>query len=149
MWRRYRDFFYAPNMHGYDWEALRQRYSQLLPYVAHRTDLNYVISEMISELTVQHAYIDGGDLQIPPRPHAGLPGARFEVDAGSGRYRIARIFSGQNEEDVYRSPLTEIGVDAKVGRLCPGHQRRRCYHQGRYLQVPAACRRCASHPDAE
>jgi tricorn protease len=115
VWRRYRDFFYAPNMHGYDWEALRQRYSQLLPYVAHRTDLNYVIGEMISELTVQHAYIDGGDVQIPPRPHAGLPGARFEVDAQSGRYRIATIFRGQNEEDVYRSPLTEIGVDAKVG----------------------------------
>jgi len=115
VWRRYRDFFYAPNMHGYDWEALRQRYSQLLPYVAHRTDLNYVISEMISELTVQHAYIDGGDVQIPPRPHAGLPGARFEVDANSGRYRIARIFHGQNEEEVYRAPLTEIGVDAKVG----------------------------------
>jgi tricorn protease len=115
VWRRYRDFFYAPNMHGYDWEALRQRYSQLLPYVAHRTDLNYVIGEMISELTVQHAYIDGGDSEIPPRPHAGLPGARFEVDAASGRYRISRIFAGQNEEDVYRSPLTEIGVDAKVG----------------------------------
>ncbi|HTQ58128.1 MAG TPA: S41 family peptidase [Bryobacteraceae bacterium] len=115
VWRRYRDFFYAPNMHGYDWEALRQRYSQLLPYVAHRTDLNYVISEMISELTVQHAYIDGGDQQIPPRPHAGLPGARFEVDAASGRYRIAKIFAGQNEEETYRSPLTEIGVDAKAG----------------------------------
>ena len=115
VWRRYRDFFYAPNMHGYDWEALRQRYSQLLPYVAHRTDLNYVISEMISELTVQHAYIDGGDVQLSPRPHAGLPGARFEVDASSGRYRIATIFRGQNEEEVYRAPLTEIGVDAKVG----------------------------------
>jgi len=115
VWRRYRDFFYDPHMHGYDWDALRERYSKLLPYVAHRTDLNYVISEMISELTVQHAYIDGGDSQIPPRPHAGLPGARFEVDANSGRYRIARIFSGQNEEEVYRAPLTEIGVDAKVG----------------------------------
>ena len=115
VWRRYRDFFYAPNMHGYDWEALRERYSQLLPYVAHRTDLNYVISEMISELTVQHAYIDGGDVQIPPRPHAGLPGARFDVDEKAGRYKIAKIFAGQNEEDTYRSPLTEIGVDAKVG----------------------------------
>jgi tricorn protease len=115
VWRRYRDFFYAPNMHGYDWEALRTRYSQLLPYVAHRTDLNYVISEMIAELTVQHAYIDGGDLQVPPRPHAGLPGARFEADNVCGRYRISRIFKGQNEEEVYRSPLTEISVDAKVG----------------------------------
>ena len=115
VWRRYRDFFYAPNMHGHDWEAIRQRYSQLLPYVAHRTDLNYVLSEMISELTVQHTYIDGGDIQLPPRPHAGLPGARFEVDAASGRYRIAKIFQGQNEEEIYRSPLTEVGVDARVG----------------------------------
>ncbi len=115
VWRRYRDFFYAPNMHGYDWEALRGRYSQLLPYVADRSDLNYVIGEMIAELTVQHAYIEGGDIQIPPRPHAGLPGARFDVDAASGRYRIAKIFQGQNEEEIYRSPLTEVGVDAKVG----------------------------------
>ncbi len=115
VWRRYRDFFYAPNMHGYDWEAIRERYSQLLPYVAHRSDLNYVIGEMISELSVQHAYIDGGDFQLPPRPHAGLPGARFEADTKSGRYRIAKIFAGQNEEEIYRSPLTEVGVDAKVG----------------------------------
>ena len=115
VWRRYRDFFYATNMHGYDWPALRTRYSKLLPYVADRSDLNYVISEMISELTVQHAYIDGGDNPLPSRPHAGLPGARFAADEASGRYRIQTIFKGDNEEDNYRSPLTEIGVDAKVG----------------------------------
>jgi tricorn protease len=114
VWRRYRDFFYAPNMHGHDWEAIRERYSQLLPYVAHRSDLNYLMSEMIAELTVQHTYIDGGDLRLPPRPHAGLPGARFSVDEASGRYRIAKILEGQNEEDTYRSPLTEVGVDARV-----------------------------------
>jgi tricorn protease len=73
------------------------------------------MSEMISELTVQHTYIDGGDMQLPPRPHPGLPGARFSVDKASARYRIAKILDGQNEEDVYRSPLTEIGVDARVG----------------------------------
>jgi tricorn protease len=37
------------------------------------------------------------------------------VDAKTGRYRIATVFRGQNEEEVYRAPLTEIGVDAKVG----------------------------------
>src|SRR5436305_13479463 len=115
VWRRYRDFFYAPNMHGYDWEAMRQEYKPLLEHVAHRTDLNYVISEMISELTVQHAYIDGGDIPSPMRPRVALPGARFELDKTSNRYKIARIFRGQNEEEIYRSPLTEIGVDAKVG----------------------------------
>jgi tricorn protease len=115
VWRRYRDFFYAPNMHGQDWNDIHDRYAKLLPYVAHRSDLNYVLSEMISELTVQHTYISGGDFQLPPRPHAGLPGARFEADAASGRYRISKIFAGQNEEDNYRSPLTEVGVDAKAG----------------------------------
>ena len=115
VWRRYRDWFYVPNMHGFDWVALREQYKPLLKYVAHRSDLNYVISEMIAELTVQHAYIDGGDFQIPPRPRYGLPGARFEYDQKAGRYRIAKIFDGQNSEDLYRSPLTEVGVNASVG----------------------------------
>lgn len=115
VWRRYRDWFYVSNMHGYDWAALREQYKPLLQYVAHRSDLNYVIAEMISELTVQHAYVEGGDFQIPPRPRVGLPGARFELDKESGRYRISKIFEGQNEEDIYRSPLTEIGVNLSVG----------------------------------
>jgi tricorn protease len=115
VWRRYRDFFYAKNMHGYDWEALRKQYQPLLQYVAHRSDLNYVISEMIAELSVQHAYIEGGDYQIPPRPRVALPGARFELDKQSNRFRIAKIFAGENEEDIYRSPLTEVGVDAHAG----------------------------------
>jgi tricorn protease len=115
VWRRYRDYFYVENMHGYDWLKLREKYRPMLAFVGSRADLNYVIAEMISELTVQHAYIEGGDLGLPKRPFVALPGARFELDAKSGRYRIARIFAGQNEEDRYRSPLTEVGVDAHVG----------------------------------
>lgn len=115
VWRRYRDFFYVSNMHGYDWEALRRQYEPLLKYVAHRSDLNYVISEMISELVVQHAYIEGGDFNIPPRPRVALPGARFGLNREAGRYQITKIFAGQNEEEIYRSPLTEVGVDVKVG----------------------------------
>lgn len=115
VWRRYRDFFYVENMHGYDWEKLREQYRPLLQYVAHRSDLNYVIAEMVAELAAQHSYIEGGDWQNPPRMRVALPGARFALDSASGRYRISKIFGGQNEEDIYRSPLTEIGVNAKVG----------------------------------
>jgi tricorn protease len=115
VWRRYRDFFYVKNMHGYDWKAIGERYRALLPHVAHRSDLNYVLGEMVAELNVGHAYIEGGDYEIPARPKVGLPGARFELDEKAGRYRIARVLPGQNEEDSYRSPLTEVGVDAKVG----------------------------------
>lgn len=115
VWRRYRDFFYVKNMHGYDWEKLRVKYAPLLEYVGHRSDLNYIIGEMIAELNIGHAYITGGDWAIPPRPRVALPGARFELDQAAGRYRISKIFQGQNQEPVYRSPLTEIGVNASVG----------------------------------
>ncbi|HEY0458234.1 MAG TPA: S41 family peptidase [Pyrinomonadaceae bacterium] len=115
VWRRYRDWFYVSNMHGFDWARLREQYKTWLPFVAHRSDLNYVISEMISELTVQHAYIEGGDFNIPPRARVALPGARFEIDKAANRYRISKIFEGENEEDIYRSPLMEVGVNAKPG----------------------------------
>ena len=115
VWRRFRDFFYAPNMHGYDWEALREQYRPLLAHVGHRSDLNYVMSEMVAELNVSHAYVSGGDYEAPDRPRAALLGARFELDEDAGRYRIARIFEGQNEEPRYRSPLTEIGVGVAEG----------------------------------
>lgn len=115
VWRRYRDFFYVENMHGYDWAALRKQYESLLPHVGHRSDLNYVMGEMIAELNVGHAYVTGGDWAVPPRPRVALLGARLELDRAANRYKIARILRGQNEEERYRSPLTEIGVDVKVG----------------------------------
>ncbi|PYU03416.1 MAG: peptidase S41 [Acidobacteria bacterium] len=115
VWRRYRDFFYAKNMHGYDWNALRQQYGALVPYVAHRSDLNYVLGEMVSELSTSHSYIEGGDFEMPKRAQIALPGATFELDRSAGRYRIAKIYRGQNEEELYRSPLTEIGIDAREG----------------------------------
>ena len=115
VWRRFRDYFYVEDMHGYDWEALRDRYRPLLYHVGHRSDLNYVISEMIAELNVGHAYITGGDYEVPERPRVALLGCRFELDEEAGRYRISEIFDGQNEEETYRSPLTEVGVDVEEG----------------------------------
>ncbi|KPK79007.1 MAG: peptidase S41 [Gemmatimonas sp. SM23_52] len=115
VWRRFRDWFYVDNMHGYDWAALREQYRPWLAHVAHRSDLNYVLGEMVAELNVSHAYIAGGDFELPDRPRVALPGARFELDEASGRYRIAEIHAGQNEEERYRSPLTEIGVNVSLG----------------------------------
>jgi len=115
VWRRYRDFFYVENMHGYDWKALGEQYRPWLAHVAHRSDLNYVIGEMIAELNVGHAYISGGDYEIPDRPRVALPGARLELDEAAQRYRIVKIFHGQNEEPRYRAPLTEVGVEVDEG----------------------------------
>jgi len=113
VWRRFRDHFYVENMHGYDWQAIGAQYRKLLPKVGHRADLNYLLSDMVGELNISHAYVSDGDLKLPERPSVSLLGARFEVQ--DNRYVIASIFEGQNEEPLYRSPLTEVGVDAAVG----------------------------------
>ncbi|MEJ2401454.1 MAG: LpqB family beta-propeller domain-containing protein [Xanthomonadales bacterium] len=115
-WRRFRDYFYVPNMHGYDWAALRARYRPLVEHVSTREDLNTLIGEMIAELNVGHAYIAGGDLQAAgKRPDVSLLGAVFEADRRAGRYRIAKVYRGHNAEPKYRSPLTEVGIDVSVG----------------------------------
>ncbi|OPZ82689.1 MAG: hypothetical protein BWY77_00042 [bacterium ADurb.Bin431] len=114
-WRQMRDFFYAPNMHGVDWRAVRDKYAPLLPYVEHRADLSYLIGEMIGELGAGHTYVGGGDLPKPRRIKLGLLGARLSKDPRSGYFRIDRILKGENWQAKTRSPLTEIGVDAREG----------------------------------
>ena len=114
-WRLERDFFYVPNMHGVEWPAMKRRYGALLPYVAHRSDLTYLIGELIGELNAGHTYVGGGDAPKPRSVSIGLLGADYEVDPGSGRYRIGRILQGQNWRESRRSPLTEPGVDVPAG----------------------------------
>jgi tricorn protease len=115
VFRRYRDFYYAENMNGYDWNALREQYLPLLDHVASRSDLNYVMGEMVAELSTSHSYISGGGNELPKRIPVALMGAQLELDAAAGRYRIKKIYRGQNDEEFYRSPLTEVGVDVREG----------------------------------
>jgi len=114
-WRQMRDFLYAPNMHGVDWEAVRENYRPLVDHVAHRNDLTYVIGEMIGELNVGHAYVGGGDRPQPERIQMGRLGAELARDTDSGFYRIERILKGENWVDSRRSPLTEVGVGVTEG----------------------------------
>ncbi len=113
-WRQMRDFVFDPQLHGVDWPALRRRYEPLLEHVHDRTDLTYLIGELIGELNLGHAYVGGGDYRKAERVSLGLLGARLSRDA-SGFYRVDEILPGQNWEKKYRSPLTEIGVNVKVG----------------------------------
>ncbi len=115
-WRQMRDFFYVANMHGVDWDAMRDKYSVLLPYANNRHDLNYLIGEMIGELNVGHAYISGGDIPDLQRIDQGLLGAILKRDA-SGFYRIDSILQGANWSETLRSPLTEIGLNISEGNF--------------------------------
>lgn len=113
-WRAFRDGFYLENMHGIDWKAMRAKYEVLLPYVKCRLDLNYVIGEMIGELTVGHAYVSPGNYDKAERIDMGLLGARISRDK-SGYYRIDHIFKGAQYSESLRSPLNMPGLDVKEG----------------------------------
>lgn len=114
-WRQMREFFYAPNMHGVDWKAEKEKYAPLVKYVNQRNDLNYVIGELIGELNVGHAYVGGGDSPDLQRIKIGLLGAEISKDPSSGYFKIDKILKGQNWSKPTKSPLTEIGVNAKEG----------------------------------
>ncbi|MGD1010624.1 MAG: PDZ domain-containing protein [Candidatus Aminicenantales bacterium] len=114
-WRQMKYFFYAPNMHGVDWDAVRLRYKPLAASVAHRADLTYVIGEMIGELSSGHTYVGGGDMPRPKKVMVGMLGAQFERDGKTGYYRITKILKGQNWDPSRRSPLTEVGVNVREG----------------------------------
>jgi tricorn protease len=113
-WRQMRDFFYVENMHGVDWPAMKEKYGQMLPYVNNRNDLNYLIGEMIAELSIGHAYVSGGDKPAPERIKTGLLGAKISKDA-SGYFKVDKILKGENWNKSMKSPLTEIGVNVKEG----------------------------------
>ena len=113
-WRVNRDYFYAPNMHGVDWPAMKAKYAAFLPDVATRGDLNRVIQWMCSELAVGHHRGGGGDrLEQAKTVPGGLLGADYDV--ANGRYRFKRVLGGLNWTPDLRSPLTEPGVDVKAG----------------------------------
>src|SRR5207302_2970695 len=115
VWRQERDYFFQPSMNGVDWQKEHDKYAQLLPYVADRYSLTYIMREMIGELSNSHTYVGGGDYPDLHPVKVGLLGADFELDQASGMYRIKKIYPGENWDSQVRSPLTEPGVNVKEG----------------------------------
>jgi tricorn protease len=114
-WRVNRDYFYDEKMHGVDWMAVKKKYAAFLPDLACRDDLNLLIQWMGSELSIGHHRITNpGDYLYDMKPvSGGLLGADYET--ANGRYRFKKIYGGLNWNPKLRSPLTEPGVNARVG----------------------------------
>ena len=115
-WRIERDWFYDANLHGVNWAAIGEQYRRFVPFCGERSDLNYLIGEMIGELNAGHTYVGGGDNPSAARHVAtGMLGADFEVVAGANYYRIRHILPGTPGDPDERSPLDEPGCPIKVG----------------------------------
>jgi len=96
VWRRYRDFFYVKNMHGYELGgAARAIPSAGWTTWRHRSDFEL------------RAWRDGCGIERGTRVYrrrrlgnaeaaaSGLMGARFELDAAAGRYKISKSTAGR------------------------------------------------------
>ena len=112
-WRTQRDYLYVPNMHGTNWPRMKELYGQMLPYVMHRADLNYLMDMMGAEIAIGHSYVRGGDMPEVPQSPAGLLGADFVVE--NGRYKVTRIYDNESWNPDLRSPLAMPGANVNVG----------------------------------
>jgi tricorn protease len=111
-WRIERDWFYDPNYHGLDLAAAEKRFSVFLSGLASRSDFTYLTHEMISYLSVGHLWVSGPPPDID-RVTVGLLGADYTID--HDRFRIAKIYTGENWNPTLHAPLTQPGVDVKAG----------------------------------
>lgn len=112
-WRMEQEYFYDPGMHGLDWKAVRDRYRPLLDHVGRREDLNTLMVEMIAEMQVGHNRIGGGDVHHEDGTGTGLLGANFRIE--DGRYRLARIYTGETWNPFVTAPLATPGNEAREG----------------------------------
>ncbi|NWG14399.1 MAG: PDZ domain-containing protein, partial [Acidobacteria bacterium] len=112
-WRLQRDFFYDPNLHGLDLKKMMQRYEPFLDSVYSRSDLNYLMQEMMGEFTVSHLRVGGGAMPDVRRVPGGLLGADYKIE--NGRYRFARVYTGESWNPALRAPLAQPGVSVLEG----------------------------------
>lgn len=108
-----RDFFYDPGYHGVDLAKLKKKYEPYLAGIASRSELTYLFTDALGELTVGHMFVGGGERPEVKHVPGGLLGADYTID--SGRYRIAKVFSGGNWNPDLQAPLTQPGVNVKAG----------------------------------
>jgi tricorn protease len=112
-WRFMRDFLYVNNVHGAPWQLIYEWYAPWIAHVRHRTDLNYVVDIMSGEVSIGHSYVSGGDQPDVERIPVGLLGC--DLEEVNGRYRIAKIYTGESWNPDVPAPLFSPGIEVKQG----------------------------------
>lgn len=113
VWQQERVLFYDPNLHGIDSFAMERKYEPFLAGIRSRQDLNYLFTDMLGELCIGHMFIEGGDSPETKRVKGGLLGADYTFE--NGRYRLARVYDGEQWNPGLFAPLAQPGVNAKAG----------------------------------
>lgn len=115
-WRMERDFYYHPETHGLDWDAMHEKYGRLIPHASCRQDMRFIIGELIGELNTSHTYVWGGDIKRKPEAvNIGMLGVDWEVDKTANRYRFSKICRTPDWTREIIPPLMRPGVDVREG----------------------------------
>lgn len=118
-WRWYRDFFYDVNFHGHDWKALGDKFKTYIPFLSSRSELNWLLSQMVGELCVSHTYIGGGDMGPMKAPdtkvYTGWLGADLVAEKKSGYYKFGKIYGPTEINLNLKSPLVRPDIELKEG----------------------------------
>ena len=115
-WRMERDFYYEPGMRGLDWDAMKEKYGRLLDRASCRQDIQFIIGELIGELSTSHTYVFGGDVQRnADRVNVGMLGVDWNTEVESNRYRIKKIYRVPDWTQGIIPPLSGPGKDVREG----------------------------------
>src|SRR5690606_6797776 len=93
--------------------AMKTKYEKFLPFVNHRSDLGYLLNEMMGEMVVGHNYIYPGDQPASPSVSVGVLGADYTIK--NGYYQIAKLFTRLEWNPSFKAPLAEPGLNIKEG----------------------------------
>ena len=107
-WANFESNFYDENFHGQNWEKLRDRYAQYLPYVTKRSQLSRLFNDMLGELNTSHfGFNSSGPEDDPFYGSRSLSiGLLFEED---NPYRVKHIIA--------KGPADVTGLDIEVGDI--------------------------------
>lgn len=114
-WRLQRDFFWAEDMAGQDWESVYKRYRPLVDRLGSHDDLVDLLWELHGELGTSHAYVRPAAVTENGSHGQGRLGADLSLTAAG--WEITRILAGESSDPLATSPLTRPGVGARAGDI--------------------------------
>ena len=88
MWKQVKEKFYAPDLHGVDWDYCRENYSKFLPYINNNFDFQELLSETLGELNASHT---GGRYQYRSGLNMGQLGVIYDEDYEGDGLKIKEV----------------------------------------------------------
>jgi len=104
-WRVMKYIFYDENMHGKDWESVREYYRPQLRYVGQNQDVYDLTNEMIGELNASHTGVRGPTREAPTTYQTRYLG--FELSPDKDFYKVSHIYRD--------GPADKDWIDLKEG----------------------------------